>query len=192
MEKFQPEVGQEYRNRSGGVFQCLYAEGDTAELRNLATGWQFVAHGCQQYEDNSIEWDYSAGGRFVAIAETAKPLSFDDILNVSGYGSLMIGNGTYGSMEILLTQTAAMSDAELGKLLRAKIIELVPLYQDLERNSFYDYLKRYSPALLHDIQTQKQSMADTMEQRMSSAVQRATQTNQQRAAPVQHQEERSL
>lgn len=192
MENFQPEVGKEYRNRNGGIFECLFMEGDTAELRNIKTGWQFVAHGCQQHEDGSIEWNFSTGGRFVDMPKTAKALTFDDILRVCGYGSLSIGDGTYGSMENLLTQTAAMSDAELGKLLRAKIIELVPLYQDLERNSFYDYLKRYSPALLHDIQTQKQSMADTMEQRLSGAVQRAAQTNQQRAAPVRHQEERSL
>lgn len=62
-----PVPGEVYRNRGGGEFICAtplhmpYPAGE-ARMRNIKTGWTFRAVGVVQYEDGSIEWDYSRGG----------------------------------------------------------------------------------------------------------------------------------
>lgn len=63
------ETGKVYRNRGGGEFRCvtpgyLPIEKGNARMQNVKTGWTFLAHGVQMYEDGSIEWDYSTGGYF--------------------------------------------------------------------------------------------------------------------------------
>ena len=63
------EYGKVYHNRGGGDFCCTtphfmgYPDG-VERMTNVKTGWTFRAHGIVQYEDGSIEWDYSTGGYF--------------------------------------------------------------------------------------------------------------------------------
>lgn len=64
-QKITPVEGKVYTNRCGYEYRCVraYAGGD-AIMENLKTGWTLHAHGVQQYEDGTIEWDYSTGGHF--------------------------------------------------------------------------------------------------------------------------------
>lgn len=62
---FCPKAGETYRNAGGGVFFCRWANGTTAGMENVKSGWSFCAHGCRSYFDGSIEWDYSTDGFFI-------------------------------------------------------------------------------------------------------------------------------
>lgn len=74
-----PVVGQTYRNRNGGEYRCIgtsfYADDarkqravslgeHIAWFERVKDGWQLAAHGVIQYEDGTIEWNYSTGGHF--------------------------------------------------------------------------------------------------------------------------------
>lgn len=68
--KFTPRQGDTYRNRGGGSFRCLRSCAmhiHSAVMQNAASGWTFTAHGCGIYEDGTIDWDYSTGGRFEEV-----------------------------------------------------------------------------------------------------------------------------
>ncbi len=74
-----PVVGQVYANRNGGEFQCI---GDTSYFDSLGNlkmivpqehcglfervsdGWRLFAHGVLQYEDGTVEWNYSTNGHY--------------------------------------------------------------------------------------------------------------------------------
>lgn len=74
-----PIVGQIYRNRNGGEYRCtgnsLYLNDaqkqqalslgeHIAYMERVKDGWSLIAHGVIQYEDGTIEWNYSTGGHF--------------------------------------------------------------------------------------------------------------------------------
>lgn len=74
-----PVIGQIYRNRNGGDYLCTrnqfyfskeqecrsLALGEhTAYMERVKDGWKLDAHGVVQYEDGTIEWNYSTGGYF--------------------------------------------------------------------------------------------------------------------------------
>lgn len=67
---FVPVVGQVYQNRNGQRYLCQAVEdrgrrGDTcARMRRISDGWTLWAHGPIRYEDDTIEWNYSTGGRW--------------------------------------------------------------------------------------------------------------------------------
>lgn len=69
-KSFTPRAGETYENEAGGTFLCVSGRMGVgpaiATMRNLKSGWQFIAHGVGIYEDGKIDWDYSTGGRFVA------------------------------------------------------------------------------------------------------------------------------
>ena len=69
---FTPQPGAEYRNQGGGVFDCIGTadpeHADAFIMRNKASGWTFYAHGIGIYDDGSIDWDYSSGGRFGSVS----------------------------------------------------------------------------------------------------------------------------
>ena len=75
-----PIIGQIYRNRNGGEYRCTgnsFYMNDTQKQRALSLGehiaymervkdgWSLSAHGVIQYEDGTVEWNYSTGGRFL-------------------------------------------------------------------------------------------------------------------------------
>lgn len=74
-----PIIGQVYTNRNGQDYCCLtntdYPNpGDRqrtvslgehqATLVRMSDGWSIVVHGLQQYEDGTVEWNYSTCGAF--------------------------------------------------------------------------------------------------------------------------------
>ena len=74
-----PTVGQTYINRNGGEYLCtgnLFYETDAQRQRSISMGehvafmervkdgWSLAAHGVIEYEDGTIEWNYSTGGHF--------------------------------------------------------------------------------------------------------------------------------
>lgn len=74
-----PIVGQIYTNRNGGEYCCtgnLFYENDAQRQRSVSLGehvsymervkdgWRLTAHGVIEYEDGTIEWNYSTGGHF--------------------------------------------------------------------------------------------------------------------------------
>ena len=63
---FAPLFGFTYENQGGGTFECLShgADENSAIMRNVKSGWTFVAHGIGVYEDAKIDWDYSTGGAY--------------------------------------------------------------------------------------------------------------------------------
>ncbi len=63
-QRITPEQGKIYTNKGGGEFICLRGYKGDAVMKNTKSGWTFKAHGVQQYENGTIEWDYSTGGHF--------------------------------------------------------------------------------------------------------------------------------
>ena len=63
---FNPTPGTIYENKGGGSYICLSRSGHfEAEFQRLSKyKWTFTAHGCQMYEDGTIEWDGSTRGYF--------------------------------------------------------------------------------------------------------------------------------
>jgi len=63
--RITPEIGTIYQNRNGSRYRCTHAFIDGSVLmERLSDGWTLTAHGVCQYEDGTIEWDYSTGGRW--------------------------------------------------------------------------------------------------------------------------------
>jgi hypothetical protein len=74
-----PVVGQIYKNQNGREYYCLSNAGYSsqsdmrvavglgehqASMVRISDGWSFVAQGLQQYEDGTVEWNFSTGGAF--------------------------------------------------------------------------------------------------------------------------------
>lgn len=63
-----PIVNQTYTNRNGSEYRCTsVAEAirpceTTALFTRVRDGWSLQAHGILQYDDGTIEWNYSTGG----------------------------------------------------------------------------------------------------------------------------------
>ena len=65
MERFHPAIGKDYDNHGGGTYRCVgYTSDGDPKMQNVASGWTLIAHGVCQYENGTIEWDYSKGGYF--------------------------------------------------------------------------------------------------------------------------------
>lgn len=62
--RITPEQGKVYQNKGGGEFLCIESFDGDAIMQNTASRWTFKAHGITQYEDGTIEWDYSTRGHF--------------------------------------------------------------------------------------------------------------------------------
>lgn len=65
-KRITPERGKVYKNKGGGEFLCIQGFDANAVMRNTASGWTFKANGVIQYEDGTVEWDYSTGGHFIS------------------------------------------------------------------------------------------------------------------------------
>lgn len=74
-----PIDGKVYHNRNGEGYRCtgnkshlcvtrkqraLSLGEHIACMKRVKDGWTLAAHGVMQYEDGTIEWNYSAGGHF--------------------------------------------------------------------------------------------------------------------------------
>lgn len=65
---FSPVKGEIYENAGGGQYLCE-SDGNErcARFMNATSGWSFIAKGIVQYEDGTIEWDYSKDGTFLPL-----------------------------------------------------------------------------------------------------------------------------
>ena len=63
-KRITPEQGKVYQNKGGGEFLCIQSFDGDAIMQNTASRWTFKAHGVTQYEDGTVEWDYSTRGHF--------------------------------------------------------------------------------------------------------------------------------
>lgn len=60
-----PMEGKVYRNRCGSDYRCESRRGGVdAYMVRIPDGWTCLAHGVRQYEDGTIEWDYSTDGHW--------------------------------------------------------------------------------------------------------------------------------
>lgn len=59
-----PRVGTTYKNRNGFSYRCINAS--ASESTFISTGGlMFHVRNVRRFNDGSIEWSYSYGGRFV-------------------------------------------------------------------------------------------------------------------------------
>lgn len=64
-KKINPVEGVTYHNRNGADYVCQSSGWNgTAIVRHTISGWTLTAHDIRQYEDGSIEWDYSTDGHW--------------------------------------------------------------------------------------------------------------------------------
>lgn len=57
--------GEIRQNRGGGTFEAITdTREDKTKMRNTKSGWTFIANTVTEYDDGTIEWDYSTGGHF--------------------------------------------------------------------------------------------------------------------------------
>jgi hypothetical protein len=63
---FNPISNKVYTNKNGNSYICIAADGQCrAKFQGMTRHkWTFTAHGCQMYEDGTIEWNQSTGGYF--------------------------------------------------------------------------------------------------------------------------------
>ena len=65
---FAPARGEIYTNAGGGRYLCESGGShEFAWMTNIASGWSFTAKGIVQYDDGTIEWDYSTDGAFLPL-----------------------------------------------------------------------------------------------------------------------------
>lgn len=85
-------------------------------------------------------------------------MTFDEMIQPSAtFGGYEIGNGTYGGMEDVLVEMSALSDAELGRMFRQKMLQTVELDGD-STYSFRDYLEGSDhPQLIDEITAAQQA-----------------------------------
>lgn len=68
-KKFTPKKGTRYQNKNGFWYTCTHVYEGLNEARFVSDGgWSCIAHNCTQYEDGTIEWDYSTDGYFTEVA----------------------------------------------------------------------------------------------------------------------------
>ena len=65
-QRITPCGGKVYENAGGGNYLCTshWASSETSWFMNIASGWECLAHNIVQYDDGTIEWDYSSDGHF--------------------------------------------------------------------------------------------------------------------------------
>ena len=76
-ERVYLKVGSLYKlhDRDGYVLKCIRLIPDdkyspyTARVRSVITGWTMTIYGVNQYEDGSIDWDFSTDGYFTEERE---------------------------------------------------------------------------------------------------------------------------
>lgn len=71
-KRITPEQGKIYQNKGGGEFLCIRGFDGDAIMQNTASAWNFKAHGVTQYEDGTVEWDYSTEGHFERLLKRCR------------------------------------------------------------------------------------------------------------------------
>ena len=65
-QRITPVGGKVYENAGGGRYLCSshWNSCEHASFMNIDSGWELIAHNVVQYDDGTIEWDYSTGCGF--------------------------------------------------------------------------------------------------------------------------------
>lgn len=78
---FTPIPGECYKHTNGMTYRCLASGGifppNSARMQNVGSLWTFTAKGCGVYDDQTIDWNHSAGGYF-AESPLGSGTSFTD------------------------------------------------------------------------------------------------------------------
>ena len=76
---FDPVPGEVYENAGGGKFlvEGCDPEARTAWMTNIKSGWSLTAVRVVQYDDRTIEWDYSKDGHFLPLDESRLQKVYD-------------------------------------------------------------------------------------------------------------------
>lgn len=66
LKRITPRAGQIYLNHNGETYRCLRVNWreSIAIFRRRKDGWTLTAHNVWEYEDGTIEWDYSTDGHW--------------------------------------------------------------------------------------------------------------------------------
>lgn len=57
-------IGRIYTNRNGNEYLCIGHSENGSIMERTKDSWTLTAHGITIYNDGTIEWDYSTGGRW--------------------------------------------------------------------------------------------------------------------------------
>lgn len=101
-KRITPEIGKEYEHKISGTFRCLSIDnemslslngvsGKSAVLQNTETGWTFLAHGVNMYENGTIDWEFSTQGRFERLPKEFKYNKGDWIVYTNSDGECKSG-----------------------------------------------------------------------------------------------------
>lgn len=104
-KRIKPNVGTVYQNRGGGKFRCMDTFNGGAVMQNIESKWTFRANGVIQYEDGTIEWDYSTGGRFDHGAEPRKEEKSMKTILTSKIMELAVRLNNHENIDVYLTLT---------------------------------------------------------------------------------------
>lgn len=65
-QRITPVGGKVYENAGGGRYLCTshWSSSERSCFMNIDSGWELTAHNVVQYDDGTIEWDYSTDGGF--------------------------------------------------------------------------------------------------------------------------------
>ena len=77
-QRITPVGGKVYENAGGGRYLCSshWNSCEHASFMNIDSGWELIAHNVVQYDDGTIEWDYSTGGHFEKLPDTEPAETF--------------------------------------------------------------------------------------------------------------------
>ena len=65
--RITPKVGETYLNKGGGSYICrdnFRIPTECSIMERVSDGYTLTAHGVMQYDDGSIEWDFSTDGHW--------------------------------------------------------------------------------------------------------------------------------
>ena len=66
---FNPVEGETYLNTNGQQYKCIQLTGQYTAIMRSNGGWTCECHDIRLYDNNTIDWAYSTGGKFAKVAE---------------------------------------------------------------------------------------------------------------------------
>ncbi len=69
---FTPVEGQTYLNNNGINYTCIEVLGQGKAIMRSESGWTCTCNGIRKLDNDTIEWDYSTGGKFAKTSTRTK------------------------------------------------------------------------------------------------------------------------
>lgn len=78
---FTPVEGETYLNNNGINYTCVEVLGQGKAIMKSESGWICTCHGIRKLDNDTIEWDYSTGGKFAkkTAARSIEIYTFDEL-----------------------------------------------------------------------------------------------------------------